>query len=161
METRETTVTHLDSTAGHTNGSVARRALDGVRSRRILAFLIDFCFVAIWTVIAAVIVFFLGILTFGLGWLLYAILVPAVALIYTGATLSAPSAATWGMRMMGLRMQLKTGERPDFVIGAFHSVLFYLSITILTPFVLLFSLINVEKRCLHDIVLGSVIVRDD
>lgn len=143
------------------NSIIDRRALDGVRSRRVMAFLIDFAMISVLVVLAAVVLFFLSIITFGLGFLLYAILVPAVALIYTGATLSAPESATWGMRMMGLKLVLKDGGQPDFIYGAIHAVLFYFSTAILTPFVLIFSLINGEKRLLHDIILGGVVVRND
>ena len=58
------------------------RAYDGVRTRRVFAFLIDYLIVGLLVVLAAVLVAFIGILTLGLGWLLYGILVPLVALIY-------------------------------------------------------------------------------
>lgn len=144
--------------ADHTIGY---RELDGVRTRRIIAFIIDFATISLLSLVGAVVVFFLGILTFGLAFLLYAILVPAIALLYSGSTLSAPQAATIGMRMTGLTMRLKSGGRPDFIMGAIHAVLFYASVALLTPFVLLFALINGEKRLLHDMALGSIIVRND
>ena len=137
------------------------RLLDGVRTRRIIAFLIDIAMITALVVVGAIVVFFLGIITFGLGFLFYSLLVPAVALIYNGMTLSSPSSATIGMRMTGIKMTLKTGDRPDFITGAIHALLFYVSVSILTPFIVLFSLINVEKRLLHDILIGAVIVRAD
>lgn len=141
--------------------AVDYRALQGVRTRRIFAFLFDFAVISLLSVLGAVFVFFLGILTFGLAFGLYAILVPAIALVYSGTTLSAPEHATIGMRITGLTMRMKGGGAPDFITGAIHAVLFYLSVSILTPFVLLFALINGEKRLLHDILLGTVVIRAD
>ena len=43
------------------------RAYQGVLSRRVMAFIIDYAIVALLWIPAAVIVFFLGILTFGLA----------------------------------------------------------------------------------------------
>ena len=56
-------------------------AVSGIRTRRIIAFLIDAVIIAMLTFAVGVVVFFLGIVTLGLGWLLYPILWPAVALV--------------------------------------------------------------------------------
>jgi uncharacterized RDD family membrane protein YckC len=50
-----------------------------------------------------------------------------------------------------------TGARVPFVNAAVQAVLFYLSWFF--PPVFLVSLIDPEKRCLHDIIAGVVIVR--
>ncbi|MEH0072108.1 hypothetical protein V6L77_20430 [Pannonibacter sp. Pt2-lr] len=44
----------------------------GLRSKRIMAFLIDTAIIAFFTVLAAILVFFLGIFTLGLAWFAYA-----------------------------------------------------------------------------------------
>lgn len=59
-----------------------RRLYEGVRSRRIFAFLIDYCIVLLLCIPVAILIAFLGILTLGLGWMLYGILLPLVALPY-------------------------------------------------------------------------------
>ena len=74
------------------------RAYDGVRTRRILAFIIDYCIVALLTIPFAILVAVLGLLTFGLGWALYSILVPAVAILYIWNTLGGRNQATSGMK---------------------------------------------------------------
>jgi uncharacterized RDD family membrane protein YckC len=130
----------------------------GVRSRRIFAFLIDVIAIAILTFGAGIVVFFLGIFTLGLGFLLYAILPTAVALAYVAFTLGGPSAATPGMRAMGLEMRLWYGARPYPLLAAVHALLFWFSISLLTPLVLLVSLFSDRKRLLHDIVLGTVVI---
>ncbi|PLX39673.1 MAG: RDD family protein [Hyphomicrobiales bacterium] len=129
-----------------------------VRRRRIFAFLLDVAAIAILTLASGVIVFFLGLFTFGLGWLLYAFLWQAVALIYSAFTLGGPTSATPGMRAMGLEMRLWHGGRMYPLLAAVHAILYWLSVTFLTPLVLIVSLISDRKRCLHDIVLGTVVL---
>lgn len=130
----------------------------GVRSRRIFAFLIDVIAIALLTLAAGVLVFVLGVFTLGLGFLLYAILPTAVALIYVAFTLGGPQSATPGMRAMGLEMRLWYGDRPYPLLAAVHAILFWFSISLLTPFVLLVSLFSDRKRLLHDMVLGVVVM---
>ena len=133
----------------------------GVRSRRIFAFLIDVIAIAILTFGAGIVVFFLGIFTLGLGFLLYAILPTAVALAYVAFTLGGPLAATPGMRAMGLEMRLWYGAKPYPLLAAVHALLFWFSISLLTPLVLLVSLFSDRKRLLHDIVLGTVVINSE
>jgi hypothetical protein len=51
-----------------------------------------------------------------------------------------------------------TGAPCYFVLGAVHAVAFYVSVTALTPFVLLVGLFNGRRRLLHDILLGTVVI---
>jgi len=62
------------------------RAYQGVLSRRIFAFLLDYAIIALLWIPAAVVVFFLGILTLGLGFMLYPALFAIVAMLYFGLT---------------------------------------------------------------------------
>ncbi|WP_310620538.1 RDD family protein [Flexibacterium corallicola] len=131
---------------------------DGVRTKRIFAFFIDVIAILILTVIASVFVFFLGIFTLGLGFFLYAFLWQAVAITYTAFTLGGPDAATPGMKAMGIEMRLWYGDKPYPLLAAVYAILFWISITFLTPLVLLVSLLNGQKRLLHDLVLGTVVI---
>lgn len=137
---------------------VEPRLYDGVLSRRVLAFCVDFGAVAILTLVASVVIFFLGIFTFGLAWLLYGMVFPAVAILYSGATLGGERAATWGMRLTGLTCRVWHGGKPGFVIAAAHVVLLYLTITFLTPLIIVVGLFTRRKQLLHDLVLGTLFV---
>lgn len=134
------------------------RAVSGIRTRRILAFLIDVVIIALLTFAASIVVFVLGIFTLGLGWLLYPILWPAVALVYSAFSLGGPASATVGMRTQGIEARFMDGSRLNPGIAAIHAVLFYASISFLTPLILLVSLFTDNKRLLHDIVLGIIFV---
>ena len=74
---------------------------DGVRSRRIFAFLIDACFIMALMVLASVVITVLGVFTLGLGWLMLPLVWPFVAIVYTMFTLGGRHSATPGMRTSG------------------------------------------------------------
>jgi uncharacterized RDD family membrane protein YckC len=137
------------------------RAYDGVRTRRIFAFLIDYLIVGLLLIPFAILVAVLGVLTLGLGWMLFGILGPAVALIYVWNTLGGRNQATVGMRMMGIRLDRLDGGRVDGILAVVHSVLFWAGNVVLTPLVLLVSLFADRKRTLHDLLLGTVVTRSD
>ncbi|QFT00624.1 RDD family protein [Labrenzia sp. THAF191b] len=130
----------------------------GVRSRRIFAFFIDLIVITLLTFGAGIVVFFLGVFTLGLGFLLYGILPTAVALLYVAFTLGGSQASTLGMRAMGLEMRLWYGAKPYPLLAAVHVILFWFSVSLLTPLVLLVSLFSDRKRLLHDLVLGTVVI---
>ncbi len=135
------------------------RAYSGVLSRRVFAFLIDYAIVLLLCVPAAVIVFFLGIITLGLGFFLYPALFVIVAVLYFGMTLGGPSQATPGMRAMGIAMARMDGQRIDFLLSTVHIVLFWIINSVLTPLILLAGLFTERSRLVHDFLLGTVIVR--
>ena len=136
---------------------------DGVLARRVLAFFIDFVVIAIPVALAAMFIFVFGIVTLGFGWALYWLL-PAGsvlwAIVYFGASLGGPRSATIGMRVMDLEMRTWYGAPAYFVLGAVHAIAFWLSVSALTPFILLVAFFNQRRRLLHDIVLGTVIINN-
>lgn len=135
------------------------RLYDGVRTRRVVAVMIDYLIVALLTIPVAILVFFLGILTLGLGWALFSVLVPIVALTYVWFTLGSTDQATTGMKTMGVRLERLDGRPVDGMLAIVHSVLFWAGNVILTPLVLLVSLFADRKRTLHDLLLGTVVTR--
>ena len=80
------------------------------------------------------------------------------ALVYYGITLGGPASATLGMRAMELQMRTWYGEPAYFVLGAVRAVVFWVSVTVLTPLILLVGLLNARRRLLHDMLLGTVII---
>ena len=70
---------------------------EGVVSRRVVAFLIDFLILSIPVLFISMFIFVIGIITFGLGFLFYGLLSPAMviwAVCYYGMTLGGPASAT-------------------------------------------------------------------
>lgn len=136
------------------------RYLDGVRTKRILAFFIDYVMVGVLVAISAVIIFFVGFITLGAGWLLYAILLPLVALSYVAWTMGGPKQATWGMQMMGIKLARYDGQSIDWMTALVHAVLFWATTVIFAP-LLLAPLFLEHKRMLHDLAMGTLVVRSD
>jgi uncharacterized RDD family membrane protein YckC len=136
---------------------------EGVLARRCLALLIDVVIIAIPVVLAAIFIFIFGIITFGLGWALYWLLSPATvvwAIVYYGMTFGAPASATIGMRVMDIEMRTWYGAPAYFVLGAVHAIVYWLTVSFLTPFVLLVAFFNERRRLLHDMLVGTVVINN-
>ena len=130
-------------------------------TRRVFAFLIDLVVLSIPVILACIFIAVFGVVTLGLGWALFWLVSPASviwALVYYGASLGGPHSATLGMRVMDLELRTWYGAPGYFVLGAMHAVLFWVSVSFLTPLVLLVGLFNGRRRLLHDIVLGTVVI---
>ena len=133
----------------------------GVLSRRVFAFLIDLVVLTVPVVLGYLFIPLFGVLTLGLGWMLFWLAWPATvvwAVVYYGASIGGPHSATLGMRVMDLELRTWYGAPGYFVLGAMHAVLFWVSISFLTPLVVLVGLFNGRRRLLHDIVLGTVMI---
>ena len=129
--------------------------------RRVLAFAIDVAVILAPVALAFVVIILFGLVTFGLGWALLALLYPATviwALAYYGLTLGSPSSATIGMRVMEIEMRTWYGAPAISCSAPCTRSAFYISVSVLTPFVLLVGLFNQRHRLLHDIVLGTVVI---
>jgi uncharacterized RDD family membrane protein YckC len=136
---------------------VAPYRFDGVRRRRCMAFLVDFTIVLGISVVLGLV--FL-VFTLGLAWFVLGAVFPTVAVLYTASGISGRSNATLGMRAAGIEMRMWYGEAVPFIIAAAHVIGFYVSVTVLTPLVLLVTFFDPRKRLLHDIVLGTLVVND-
>ncbi len=133
----------------------------GVLTRRFFAFLIDLLVISIPVILGYLFIAVFGVITLGLGWALFWLAWPASvlwAIIYYGASLGGPHSATLGMRAMDLELVTWYGAPGYFVLGAMHAVLFWVSISVLSPLVVLVGLFNGRRRLLHDIVLGTVVI---
>ncbi|MGJ0506365.1 MAG: RDD family protein [Methylocystis sp.] len=129
-------------------------ALDGVRTRRIMAVGLDFILVSI---LAAALFFALFILSFGMSALLLPPLFPLVAFFYNGLTVSGWRMATPGMAFMDLEMRTMQGAPVPFLQAAVHAVLFY--VTWMFPPLFLVSFVTSDKRCLHDMLADVIVLR--
>lgn len=133
----------------------------GVLTKRFIAFLIDLVVLSVPIILATIFIALFGIVTLGLGWMLFWLLSPLSvlwALIYYGSSLGGRHAATVGMRTMDIHMRTRTGERPYFLLGVVHAVLYWLSVSLLTPFVVIVGFFNRRAQLLHDLLLGTTIV---
>jgi uncharacterized RDD family membrane protein YckC len=133
----------------------------GLLMRRVFAFLIDLVVLSVPVILGYIFIFVFGIVTLGLGFMLFWLAWPATivwAIVYYGASIGGPHSATMGMRAMDLELRTWYGAPGYFVLGACHAVLYWVSISFLTPLVLLVGLFNGRRRLLHDIILGTVVI---
>jgi|APMI01.1.fsa_nt_gi uncharacterized RDD family membrane protein YckC len=137
------------------NAPIPTALLAGVRTRRVVAIILDLVLVAL---ISTAVFLMLGFVTLGLAWFFLPPMFPIVAFFYNGLTVSGARQATPGMKAMDLQMRTMNGEPVSFLVAAVHAVLYYVSITIFAP-ILLISLIASDKRCLHDMLAGVIVVR--
>jgi len=135
----------------------------GVLTRRVIAFIIDLFIISVPIALVILFIAVFGLITLGLGWALFWLVSPASivwALVYFGACIGGPHSATIGMRVMDLELRTFYGAPGYFLLGAMHAVLFYVSISVLSPLVLLLGLFNARRRLLHDFVLGTVVINN-
>lgn len=136
---------------------------EGVLARRVVAFIVDLIVIAAPLVAAALFIFILGLITFGLGWALFWLLSPASviwALFYYGVTLGGAASATLGMRAMDLEMRTWYGAPCYFVLGAVHAIVYWVSVSVLSPLILVVGFFNPRKRLLHDMIVGTVVINN-
>ncbi len=137
---------------------------DGVPARRVVAFLIDLVIIGFPIMVVSLFIFLFGIVTLGLGWLLFWLLSPAAviwAILYYGFTFGSTASATVGMRLMDLEMRTWYGAPAYFLLGAVHAVVYWIAVSALTPLILLVGLFNARHRLLHDMLVGTVVVNTE
>jgi uncharacterized RDD family membrane protein YckC len=136
---------------------------EGVLVRRVVAFFIDVLMIAIPLAFLALFIFMFGLVTLGLGWFLFLAFGPIAviwAILYYGLTFGSAASATIGMRMMDLEMRTWYGAPAYFVLGAVHAIGYWISVSFLTPLILLVALVNERRRLLHDMAVGTVVVNN-
>jgi uncharacterized RDD family membrane protein YckC len=137
---------------------------EGVLTRRVLAFVIDVLIITIPVILVCIFIFLFGIFTLGFGWLLFWLVSPASAIwaiVYYGVTMGSPASATYGMRAFDLEIRTWYGGPRYFLLGAVHAILFWISVSALTPFVVIVGLFNERRRLLHDFLLGTVVINSE
>lgn len=148
-----------------TNGPGGERQwrTNGVLMSRLFAWLIDLVIIAAWTVMLALIVLVLGIVTLGLGWFLFALVVPASGILYSMVTVGGSKQSTIGMRMLGMKVVRTEGGRVDGITAGVHALFFYLAAStgLLWLADVVFGVIDSRGRMGHDLLTGLTVVWND
>ena len=135
---------------------------EGVPSRRVFAWLIDamimlFLIVAIWALAGLVSV--ASLFTLGpLSIILAIFTVAFLPVLYHGYFIGAHGASP-GMSLLDLEVRSWTGDPPELLQGYLHATLFVVTVAPSTWIVLLVAFMNERRRCLHDYLAGTVVVR--
>jgi uncharacterized RDD family membrane protein YckC len=132
----------------------------GVLTPRFFAYLIDLCVIGFLIVVLGMIISILGVLTFGLAWLLFPALA-ATGVIYSAVTVGGPRQATIGMRLLGLKV-ISSDGRPDVITAGVHALFYYVAAGtgVLWLIDIVTGLLRSDRRLLHDVLTGLTVVRD-
>jgi uncharacterized RDD family membrane protein YckC len=135
--------------------------VSGVLGSRLFAWLVDIVVLFFLGWLVFLLLFVLGVVTFGATWLLIPIATVATGLGYAALTIGGRKQSTWGMRIAGLKVETATGGRPDGLAAAVHALLFYVAAG-----TFLLWLVDVacgfareDRRMGHDLLTGLVVVR--
>lgn len=142
---------------------IERPNTSGVFAGRLIAYVIDIVFVALLALIASMGVTFLGLVTFGIAWMLFPAVGICTAMAYAALTIGGPRQATWGMRVSGIHVERVDGAGPpEGLTAAAHCLLFYVaSLTVaLWVLTILIGLFRGDGRMGHDLLTGLMLVRD-
>jgi uncharacterized RDD family membrane protein YckC len=125
--------------------------------RRVLAYAVDLCLIALLWGIAWVALFGATVLTLGLlspGFALLVLLPAAYHVLTIGL-----QGATWGQRLFGLVVTDLRFQRPSLLQALVLTVLFYLTVPPTGGLVLLAVFFLPHRRTLHDLVAGTLVLR--
>jgi uncharacterized RDD family membrane protein YckC len=131
----------------------------GVLARRTFAFFIDMFILLIGLITVAVFGTIFGVLTFGLGGFAVLLLLPVLLVAYYAVTLGSHRRATVGMQMMDIVLTPARGAPLNGPLIFAHTVLFWVTIWISLPVSLLFVLFTPRRQMLHDLLIGTLMVR--
>jgi uncharacterized RDD family membrane protein YckC len=130
----------------------------GVLARRLCAFLVDLFIIGVLSWMLAIGILIFGILTLGLGWLMFHIL-PLLPFVYY-TLLVGGSSGTPGQRLFGLSVRQDLDLRMPSMAQAFvWTLLMWLSFVLAcVPFAL--ALVSPRHRAGHDLLSGLVVIRN-
>lgn len=135
---------------------------DGIRTKRVVAYIIDIACIAGITAIATIAAFILGALSFGALTPILSLALALIPIAYHTFTIGSAKNATIGMQIMGVEVVLEDGKGPDYLMAFFHSGLFYATMTLTSTLILLVSLFNDKGKLLHDYLTSSTVrLRED
>lgn len=118
--------------------------------KRLLAFFIDAAIVVALAILA-------GLLSFGLFFFVFVLMVTVVGFVYRVATLAGGS-ATWGMRLVGIELRRHDGEAFSLGDAILHTGAFYISFGIVPLQIIsaILMLTTARGQGLTDMLLGTV-----
>ena len=135
----------------------APELFDGLLTRRVVAYLIDFALLVAMSSAIFLVSVVLGFLTFGLAWVALPVVVPIAILAYYAITLGSPMRATVGMATMDLVLTPTRQPLDGFAI-LIHPLVFWVTIWVVWPLILL-PLFTQRRQMLHDFVTGTLMLR--
>ena len=138
--------------------STAPELFDGLLTRRVTAYLIDVVLISGLVLAITIVGAILGFFTFGLAWISLVFAVPLAVIAYYSVTLGSPRRATVGMQMMDIVLTPTRGQPLDGWMAMLHALVL-ITIWICWPVTLLFALFTPRRQMIHDLIMGTLMVR--
>jgi uncharacterized RDD family membrane protein YckC len=133
--------------------------LQGVLWRRVAAYLVDACVIALLFLVAKILFLPAVIISFGLLASPLALLVAVIPVAYHALLVGGPKSSTWGQRLFGLEMRDVSGSRASFFQAAVQAILFYVTLALTSGLLLLVVFLSPLRRTVHDWLSGMIAVR--
>lgn len=137
----------------------APELFEGVLTRRVIAYFIDLAIMGVIVVVLSIMAGILGFFTFGLAWGSLVLVLPASVVIYYAATLGSSRRATVGMQMTDIVLTPTRGQPLDGWMAFLHALVFWITFWISWPVSLLFALFTPRRQMIHDLIVGTLMVR--
>lgn len=137
----------------------APELFDGVLTRRVIAYFIDISLIIALVIGMSIVSLISGFFSAGLSWVLMPVIVVVSVVLYYAATLGSPRRATIGMQQMDIVLTPTRGLPLDGWKAFLHPLVFWLTCWILPPFSYLVALFTPRRQTLHDLLLGTLMVR--
>ncbi len=135
---------------------------DGILWRRVGAYFIDAFLILGMNIALHVLLLFMGLLTFGLSWLLLGpVTCLTVALAYDTLFIGGGAGATPGMRLFGIEARGLNGGRPDYFQAFLMTALFYATVPVTSFLILIVAFFTEHNRTAHDFLSGITVIRRD
>lgn len=132
---------------------------EGLLWRRAAAYVVDLGILVLLLVLYYVALVILSVATLGLLTPLLVLLASAIPAAYHTLTIGGPGSATLGMRTFGVEVRTWNGGKPGYLQALLHTVVFYVSVSFTGGLILLWPLFSNRRRCLHDLLCGTVLTR--
>ncbi|NVK18047.1 MAG: RDD family protein [Methylocystaceae bacterium] len=133
---------------------------DGISIKRILAYVIDFIICAVVGFIGVIIASIVGLMSFGLLFGPMIALLALIPIIYHTVLIASDKSATIGMRFVGIRVYRLDGGRPEMLQAFIQTAIFFFTAPPTSFLILIVCLFNTRRRCLHDILAGTLTLND-
>ena len=130
---------------------------DSITRRRTKAFLVDLAIIAGLSISLTIYLMDRSILSASLLGFGAPVLSSVIGLIYFALSQGGPMAASLGMKVYKLRLSLRDGASLGYKAALLRSVIFYVTITIFTPLILLIIPLTRGRRALHDLIVGGAV----
>lgn len=132
---------------------------EGLLWRRAFGYVVDLAVLA-----GLLVIYYFALLTLSVATL--GLLTPVLVLIgsliptaYHTLTIGGLRSATLGMRLTGIEVRIWNGGKPGYLQALLHTVVFYVTVSFTGGLILLWPLFSNRRRCLHDLLCGTLVVR--